>query len=664
MPIKIRCQKCKHVFAVPDQALGRMVRCPKCKAKFRIPAQKPSSKPVKKQTSVIDDDPLAALDLSQLEDRSVRVCPKCGTEVSEDAIECPNCFVDLTTGTLSKAARRRLARRGYDPAVYYKKAWKDAWRFTLENKKIVLRTIMYLVFWTLVSLFCVFMVTWCRNVPPRVFWGFVATITGLAPIGWLWFLDVEIVRSTVNKDERLPKINFDFFACVATGIKFFVWTAAVFVQSIIGPIGVALMVFGMTLPGAILTAIGLLVPMILFPIATVHMAMPVSWPGWLINRLGTGFIRSAGAVLYCILIFWVTCLPVAAVAGGIGAWKGRDIARVAGTMVYNFKLPPPPSEDISKKKQTETRTTEQKPAERKPIEWKALIIPGIGLVVCLVMSSFVAVYNMRSNGMMALICKPRLGLITIQKETTYVPKTQRPDDKILDLETLQNIKQERLALGGWLYFGSLLLSVVLVVTVFTGDAFPKLANMLFGLASGAAVLILLTRAVGVFCFLTLPKDSNVNTFVVSVAVVELLAAAAQGAAFGVKDLWLIRAARYGGVLLDAVAIITFAVFLQQLGRMLRRMKLSKLATQTRNVTIPIAVLAIATPATLYFLPKDTSEKVVLGIVLGAGGLATLCAIASIALNFATLGRLGMILEDMLMKARRQRRRRSQVVEEE
>ncbi|HID22848.1 MAG TPA: hypothetical protein EYP14_10675, partial [Planctomycetaceae bacterium] len=326
MPIKVRCQGCRAVFNVPDAARGRAIRRPKCQAKFRVPAREPNEgRPARPSEP---EDPLASLDLSELEDRSVRVCPRCGTEVSEEDIECPNCFVDLSTGVMREATRRRLSRKGPDPALYYRGVWKDAWTFTMEQKPLVFRTIFYLTFWTLVSLGCVFMVSWCRNMPPRVFWAFVAAVTGLVPLGWLWHLNTEIVAATVNRKEQLPRIPFDFFLCVALGIKAIAWELAMCVQTVVSLIGLGLLVTGNHLLGGILLGVGVAATLPLLPIAFAHMAMPVSWPAWAINKLGEAFAKTLVPPLYWCLVLFVTSLPILGLLGGAAAWKGRDVARM------------------------------------------------------------------------------------------------------------------------------------------------------------------------------------------------------------------------------------------------------------------------------------------------------------------------------------------------
>lgn len=644
-------------MTVPDAARGKLIRCPKCQTKFRVPA---SSAPKKaKAASPDEEDPLASLDLSQLEDRSVRVCPKCGTQVDEEAIECPNCFVDLTTGVLSEAARRRLARKGFDPAIYYKGVWKDAWQFTLENKSIVFRTIWYFTFWTLVSIGCTMLLTWCRNVPPRVFWGFVATITGLAPIGWIWHLDMEIIKSTLNRDERLPRINFDFFTCVALGIKCFSWTAAIFVQTVVGPLGVALVVFGYTVPGAVLIGLGLLVAVVLFPIAITHMAMPVTWPSWVINKLGKAFIQAAGPVLYCLLVLVVTSLPVLGVAGGVAAWKGRDVARVVGTMVYNFKLPPPESTDTSGEQGANAAASQQKDL-RKPIEWKALIVPGVGLVIVLALGGFVAVYNMRSNGLMAFVAKPRLGLITIRKEKKYVPK--RTERKQFDPSALSSVNLNRIQWATWLYLGSYGLVALALLIVLAGAVASGIRSVAFLVALGLAVLSFVTNCASLILFLAVPAETGAPVYIFTSLGLAAIGMGLRVARRFVADSVLQALLLNAGDLSRMLSHVVFLAFVVLLAKLLRK----KAVAKSGQVAIGFAVLALVSTAVvaglgaaILFFQVKVTEAVAKALTLGAAAGTAVGALGSLVATVLTLWALGAALEDLQRKQKWQRRRRSE-----
>jgi len=55
---------------------------------------------------------------------------------------------------------------------------------------------------------------------------------------WLtWFLHCTIINATLDKKDKLKRVNFDFFLCAALGIKVFAWQFA-FAQVVTGSIGV------------------------------------------------------------------------------------------------------------------------------------------------------------------------------------------------------------------------------------------------------------------------------------------------------------------------------------------------------------------------------------------------------------------------------------------
>ena len=155
MAVKVRCPTCEKVLNAPDTARGKAVKCPACDTRVKVPAEESSGAgsstttrrsgakvPAKKRAVPDDDEFLGGLDLDQVVDSSSHMCPKCGASIPEDATECPKCGVDPTTGQLSSSAKKRLSRKGPDPALFYSAAWKDSWAFTMENKVVALRTAM------------------------------------------------------------------------------------------------------------------------------------------------------------------------------------------------------------------------------------------------------------------------------------------------------------------------------------------------------------------------------------------------------------------------------------------------------------------------------------------------------------------------------------------
>src|SRR5262249_16280236 len=150
-----------------------------------------------------DDDFLADLDLDKVIDSSEQMCPKCGAKIPEEATECPKCGVDPTTGQLSASARKRKSLKGHvDPALFYSVAWGDAWRFTLANFTVVIRTAIYTTLIGAVLGGCAFMTGWCTTWPPQVFWGLMTAVSSLVIPGWIWCLTIETIRTTVGRKDN------------------------------------------------------------------------------------------------------------------------------------------------------------------------------------------------------------------------------------------------------------------------------------------------------------------------------------------------------------------------------------------------------------------------------------------------------------------------------
>ena len=116
MPVKVRCSSCERVIDAPDRARGKAVKCPQCGKPVRVPAEAaaPAGPAGKKagarppSSSMV----IANLDLDRLEDADTRICPKCGAEVSVEDTECPECQVNLVTGTLSVKSASRPGPQG------------------------------------------------------------------------------------------------------------------------------------------------------------------------------------------------------------------------------------------------------------------------------------------------------------------------------------------------------------------------------------------------------------------------------------------------------------------------------------------------------------------------------------------------------------------------
>ena len=170
--------------------------------------------------------------------------------------------------------------KGPDPALFYRAAWTDSWAFLKENFSVALRTAFYFILAIVVSNGCGFMVGWCETMPPKVFWLAVNLAAQLAWLGWPWHLVIETVRTTVGRKSDIRRIHFDAFLCMALGIKLILWS----------------IVF-CWFPFAFL----------MYPLAMIHMAMPVTKRGWInFAMFSRAFFKNFGPTVY----FWVIWLAL------------------------------------------------------------------------------------------------------------------------------------------------------------------------------------------------------------------------------------------------------------------------------------------------------------------------------------------------------------------
>jgi len=391
MPVKVRCPKCEKVLNAPDSARGKAVKCPECETKVKVPVgdsaagtgSKAAAGPAKAKTAVkkkADADSsafLAALDLDKVEDSSEAMCPKCGAPIPEDATECPKCGVDPTTGQLTAAAKRRKTMKGPDPAVFYATVWKDSWAFMVENKKVALRTAWYMILFTLILGGCVFMVTWCSDPPPKMFWATLALAAGLAPPGWIWYLTIQTIRTTVGKKSNIRDINFDIFQNIALGVKFNLWS----------------ILFWGWFPPAI----------IMFPLAMIHMAMPVTKRGWVNFLMAGTFFKNIAVTLYFWVILFATSLIYIVTAGIAGFLLSVPII----AYIAAFQAGTGSAKNV--------------------MMWVVLGVALLLFMAEMFLYSFILLFNVRVIGLMAYYFQNTLDLVVLVAEKTYTRKEVKVD---------------------------------------------------------------------------------------------------------------------------------------------------------------------------------------------------------------------------------------------
>jgi uncharacterized RDD family membrane protein YckC/DNA-directed RNA polymerase subunit M/transcription elongation factor TFIIS len=417
MPVKVKCPKCAKVLNAPEAARGKAVKCPGCESKVPVPAEavaasgsltaakpaakssagKPAARPAPKSTTADDDDFLSGLDLGSVEDTATRVCPKCGQPLMEEETECRKCGTDTMTGGMGRKAKRREKIRqmgGADPNEFYTHVWKDSWAFIKEHKDLVLRTGLY---WTVLNLGLAastfFGAVVCVNLPPKSFWIGIAVVCAMAVPGWYWSLSNIIVQSILRK-EPLDRVNFDFFTAVSLGFKSYIWAY----------------ILTLTLPIPLL-------PLAVFPIALIHMAMPYTYKAWIGWEMAKIFVKNIGQVLYWWVVFLAVQFPVLAILGGLTylAVSQNLVNRFAGWIYSSSKwfggiagVDAP-------------QTLELWMSGEQSIMFMGVSGLFAALFVSLTIAPFCfllavpSVFMMRATASLATHCKPRLELVTEQK---------------------------------------------------------------------------------------------------------------------------------------------------------------------------------------------------------------------------------------------------------
>jgi hypothetical protein len=495
MPVKVRCQSCEKVFAAPDAARGKLVKCPGCEKKVKVPAggvaksggalKDAAKKPAKNAQPDEHDHEhvLKNLDLENIEDTETKVCPKCGQEIfDENSIECPACGLNFETGLTKEK------QRGIDPKLFYRVAIKDSWKFLKEYKSLALRTALYLLVFQVLYFGCQFMITWCVNLPPRVFWMLLAFVTGMVGPGWLWFLDTEIIKATMEKKEKMPRVNFDMFTCVALGIKYFLWRVAMGLQLLL-PFGTFFLLRSqMVIPAIVTQVLTELLIFLILPQALVHMTMPITTRGWLVHIHFKAWKKSFGACAYWLLISFVAVLPSLIPAGVCVAIKRQEVIEFTANLVYNYRVNSQLGRDLAAYADSLNRQSKDRPPvepvnaedekyKNRELPWKGILVPVIGMVVSHFMFGFSAVFSMRANGLLGLYFKKHLLLETLAKEVKWVSKTKKVDEN--DPVAMKAHKQQQLIQNS--------IAVVLFLAVIGGVAWYMLRQQSGGGAGAPPV---------------------------------------------------------------------------------------------------------------------------------------------------------------------------------
>lgn len=331
MPVKIRCNGCQKVLNVPDRARGKAIKCPNCQTVLKIPAATAAAKAAAgadrppAAPAVERDDFLAGMDLRRAEDTRVRVCIKCGAEVDEEVVDCPECGHNVDTGVMSDYMRKKRERKGPDPEEYWGMAWTGSFKFLKENIPLVFRTAMYWVLFIFLFVFSFYglALTGAGKLPNIIFWLSVATVMLFGACGWFWHCSVEVIRHSMGpkRNKKMPHIHFDFFQCLALGLKFIIWPRVLFLPAILVfgfCIGIPMAIAGsFDMNYAVSAAFDLLLLvlwLLVFPLAMVHMSMPYTYKAWTPYHMGISLGKNILPALYWFVQLLAATLPFLATA--------------------------------------------------------------------------------------------------------------------------------------------------------------------------------------------------------------------------------------------------------------------------------------------------------------------------------------------------------------
>ncbi|SFI40560.1 RDD family protein [Planctomicrobium piriforme] len=327
---KIRCQGCQTVLNAPDKARGKVIACPKCGTKLKVPeatsGAAAKAPPAPEKDSGAD---FQAFDLDRLQESGgdgPSICPYCAGEMQEDDPVCRSCGMNVETGQMDPAEQRRRTMKGPDPQLFYSKVWGESLEFLKENISLATRTGLFWWLFATMNATCAYMAfVYCQRTPTKLFWGSLWVISASGIPGWFLYLDLKIIYATIVKEKfQADRVGFDFFQSVAGGTRTVFWPLVV-----IGPVlPIALVLLGLLyLLGSPLAAnmifllgaaaVIQILPVLVLPIALVHMTSKHPYKAWILWELLQVFVKNVGPTLYLLVIAGLVFLPVLALAAGI-----------------------------------------------------------------------------------------------------------------------------------------------------------------------------------------------------------------------------------------------------------------------------------------------------------------------------------------------------------
>lgn len=465
MSIKVKCPGCTKTLTVPDAARGKAVKCPSCETRVPVPADDgngaetsspKAKKPAKKVKQVEDESGLAALDLRRVADYEANVCPKCGYDLDlaagdsdEVVTECPQCGWDVEAGGLGEKARKK-AMKGPDPDKFYPGLWKNSWKFVNVNLMIAIRTFLYLALASVISVLTAMGYFYFSMLPPRyMFFAPISIVAALVVPGWLWFLDTETIKLSLERKEVYKRINFDFFLCGALGVKFVAWNIAFAAPLLLIPgaiawalsqyAGVPWWVGGIILGVCYLPIIGL------WPVVLTHMTMPNQAPAWMFWKIVPIGLRCFKPLFVWFLLFMATNLPVVLIMGGTLFFTAGNIAEYveiseSNAEIYRAQAAWEASGSKQKSKLVDPATLGQ-PRNLEARHLISVAGTAVAWIFCCVILALTGPFNMRTNGMFAYYFREHLDLQVLIKEKKYKAILSREKDEH-KIKTIEQIATE------------------------------------------------------------------------------------------------------------------------------------------------------------------------------------------------------------------------------
>ena len=466
MPIKVRCKACETVLNLSDQAAGKVVKCKQCGERVRVPVPKgnpPAARARAPQEDIENHrsgNPLAGLDLRNIEDTKRKVCPGCARPVDADMVECPKCGVTIATGALSERQRIRLERKGPPPEEFYRAIWSNGWKFLKNHWGYGVRTAMIWSLTLTMSLTSLYslnyyvkartaalqksaaedtenikitgdvltisvpkekgaMAVYDRTIyttageviklraphkqpmyePPSAFWIFLTVVFQLGFGGWAWTLAVTIARLTLAGEKRIKRFPMDFFGNLTMGFRFYVWPTILLMPFlwISGVIG-----YFSPLAAGIVTSVLLVIPLLVLPAAVIHMTQNYQYRGWLFWWMAKDTFRTIGPSIYILVLnlFMVLLIPLCV-----------SIAMaVFGSRIASWLL----AREAVALEWAKNNIMDMGEGNLQFLCYEMPIVFTFSFIVCFIicgMMSFPAVFMMRVIGLYGVYFKPDLSLV-------------------------------------------------------------------------------------------------------------------------------------------------------------------------------------------------------------------------------------------------------------